>query len=114
MAAARPSRQVADSLIDYLGAEIVAYYGSQQVVPPGAALDAIGERKGESIRSRSRPPALSPLSCALNLASLLSQASASATSWPNATPPAGPAWATPWTSSSMCARTCGATCLANR
>ena len=40
---ARPPRQVADSLVDYLGAEIVAYYGSQQVVPPGAALDAIGK-----------------------------------------------------------------------
>jgi hypothetical protein len=53
---ARPPRQVADSLVDYLGAEIVAYYGSQQVVPPGAALDAIGKEGGEGEKAFARPP----------------------------------------------------------
>jgi len=67
MASARPPRQVADSLVDYLASEIVAYYDSQDVVPPTAALDAIGEREERahraplhSLRFFSNP--LSPLS----------------------------------------------------
>ena len=40
-----PPRKVADSLVDYLASEIVAYYGAQDVVPPTAALDAIGKEE---------------------------------------------------------------------
>ncbi len=60
--ASRPPRQVADSLVDYLTSEIVAYYGTQDVVPPTAALDAIGERRRERERERGRslPPFAAP------------------------------------------------------
>jgi len=98
-------RLVASSLIDYLAAEIVAYYAGQDMVPPGAALDAIGASTflffspdGPSTSCQPRPSstkAHSP-SCrppVINDA----QASASATSLLSGTRPAAPAWVTRWT-----------------